>query len=104
MNTTAFIKAICLSILSLSATNALAEKSKKDKPKTREVNIVREASYGKDKTNVDFESASLYGARKTPMNTSITQSKSDKSFDLIKIREHWNPEMVQSTSSLELGR
>jgi hypothetical protein len=83
--------------------NGKAKKSEK-RPKGREVNITREAQYTKDKKNIDFEAASLYGQRKVPMGSMISQSKSDKNFDLIKIREHWNPEMVQSTSSLELSR
>ena len=78
-----------------------SKKRKKKRPSSRELNVVREKRYKKDKKNIDFEAASLYGARKLPMGSMIGQGKSDKSFDLIRIRSNWNPEMIQSTSSLE---
>ncbi len=98
---TSMILAFCATTSGLALAKA---KKSESRPKGRELNINREAKYTKDKKNIDFDAASLYGQRKLPMGSMISQSKSDKSFDLIKIREHWNPEMVQSTSSLELGR
>jgi hypothetical protein len=90
----------------LAQAKGKSSKSRKseDKPKTREMNIVREAKYTKDRKDINFESENLYGQRKMPMSSIISQTKSDKRFDLIKIRDNWNPEMVQSTSTLELGR
>jgi len=54
----------------------------------------------RDKTSVDFDEATLEGRRRNPSGIALNQQKANKDFDLIKLREHWKPEMVQSTSKL----
>ena len=57
----------------------------------------------KDQSKIDFDAADIGGERKTPMGTLITQNKSDKNYDFVKIRLRWHPEMVQSASELDAG-
>jgi len=70
----------------------------------RERHIVRETQVKTRQRNIDFDAVDITGERKTPFGSIVNQNKSDKDFDLIKIRLRWHPEMIQSTSSLETGR
>ncbi len=83
-----------------------AKKPAKDKNQkgVREKNIVREAQMNKGSKNIDFDAVDISGERKTPFGSVIDQNKSNKDFDLIKIRLRWHPEMIQSTASLETGK
>ena len=56
-----------------------------------------------DKRDIDFEEAQLYGARRTPLGSLVNQNRSDKDFDLVKIRFDWQDEMVKSTNLLKAG-
>ena len=68
----------------------------------RERVLSREATLkGKDQTKVDFDAADIGGQRKMPMGDTISQNKSDKNYDFVKIRLRWHPEMVQSASALD---
>ena len=58
----------------------------------------------KDSTNLDFEAADISGAQKTPLGTVITQNKSDKDYDFVRLRRRWTPEMVNSAKSLDVGQ
>ena len=55
----------------------------------------------RDKTKVNFDEATLEGRRLNPSGVSLNLQKPNKEFDLIKLRRHWKPEMVSSTTSLE---
>lgn len=70
----------------------------------RERHVVREQKVGRGSTDISFDETNLLGRRRAPLGTMINQGGPDKDFDLIKIRRHWKPEMVQSASSLESGR
>ena len=65
--------------------------------------VVKEAKVNKkrDKTNVNFDETTLEGRRLNPSGVSLNLQKPNKEFDLIKLRRHWKPEMVSSTTSLE---
>ncbi len=78
--------------------------NKKPTPKTRERIVTGETKITKDKKAIDFSEAQLYGERRGPPGTMVNLGKADKDYDLIRIRRRWHPEMVQSTSSLEIGR
>jgi hypothetical protein len=80
------------------------KKNKKARQKKRELSIVREKSYSKDSRRIDFGEEGISGERRGPSSSIISRANSDKSFDLIKIRTHWKPEMIQSTGSIEVGR
>lgn len=70
----------------------------------REKVFSREATLkGKDATKVDFEAADIGGQRKMPLGDTISQNKTDKNYDFVKIRLRWHPEMVQSASALDAG-
>ncbi len=58
----------------------------------------------KDSSKIDFDAADIGGQRKAPMGTLINQNKADKNYDFVKIRLRWHPEMVQSASSLDMGK
>lgn len=58
----------------------------------------------KDSTNLDFEAADISGAQKTPLGTVITQNKSDKDYDFVRLRRRWTPEMVNSAKSLDVNQ
>jgi hypothetical protein len=79
-------------------------KKNKSRQKKRELSIMREKSYSKDSRRIDFSAEDISGSRKAPSSSIISRANSDKAFDLIKIRTHWKPEMIQSTSSIEVGR
>lgn len=75
------------------------------KPGSRERVMTREATLkSKDQKNLDFDAVDIGGQRKSPMGTLINQNKSDKEYDFVKIRLRWHPEMVQSASSLDVGK
>jgi hypothetical protein len=56
------------------------------------------------KTKIDFEDTDIGGAVKTPYGSMLTNTKSNKNFDMVPIRTDWRPEMLQSASSLDAGR
>lgn len=66
--------------------------------------LTGEKRSAKGSTEIDFDATSIDGQRKTPVGVSVGGSKSNNGFDLIKLRLHWHPEMVQSTSNLETGK
>ncbi|MDA9951602.1 hypothetical protein N9D31_03400 [Oligoflexaceae bacterium] len=101
---------LCLAVETLSPINsatgvAFAKKGKKKSSGGRQRLVTKEArtklSKKRDKTNVDFDEATLEGRRLNPNGVSLNLQKPNKEFDLIKLRRHWKPEMIQSTSSLE---
>ena len=72
---------------------------------TREKVISREGrSKAGSKTKIDFEDTDIGGAVKTPYGSMLTNTKSNKNFDMVPIRTDWRPEMLQSASSLDAGR
>jgi hypothetical protein len=77
--------------------------AKKSGGGSRQRIVVKEAKVNKkrDKTNVDFDETTLEGRRLNPSGVSLNLQKPNKEFDLIKLRRHWKPEMVSSTTSLE---
>ncbi len=56
------------------------------------------------KTKIDFEDTDIGGAVKTPYGSMLTNTKSNKNYDMVPIRTDWRPEMLQSASSLNAGR
>jgi hypothetical protein len=56
------------------------------------------------KTKIDFGDTDIGGAAKTPYGSMLTNTKSNKNFDMVPIRTDWRPEMLQSASSLDAGR
>ena len=103
--------AMAETLASPGATITLAQAEKKKKkasgPKERKRTLVGEKrfKYKKgDKTNLDFDAADISGERKTPMGSLVDSVQSDKDYDFVRLRLNWNPEMVQSASSLETGR
>lgn len=85
----------------------LAQSSKKKNAvKTGRKNRIttRETRFRTNKKSINFEEATLRGDRKRPQGTMIGSLKSNRDYDLIKLRLRWHPEMIQSTSSLESGR
>jgi hypothetical protein len=101
---------LILSIFILSLT--LAEPGfAKDQKKaaggggSRERVINREArSKVGSKTKIDFEDTDIGGAAKTPYGTMLSNTKSNKNYDMVPIRTDWRPEMLQSASALDAGR
>ena len=56
------------------------------------------------KTKIDFDDTDIGGAAKTPYGTMLSNTKSNKNYDMVPIRTDWRPEMLQSASSLDAGR
>jgi len=72
---------------------------------SREKIISREGqSKAGSKTKIDFEDTAIGGAAKTPYGTMLSNTKSNKNYDMVPIRTDWRPEMLQSASSLDAGR
>jgi hypothetical protein len=97
---------VCGVILSYSAP-VLAKEQKKQSSSgdSRERVISREGrSKVGSKTKIDFEDTDIGGAAKTPYGTMLSNTKSNKNYDLVPIRTDWRPEMLQSASSLDAGR
>ncbi len=81
---------------------------KKLKKKTeRRRNLVVEKTYkikkGNQKTNFDFDAADISGARKTPFGELVDTVESDRTYNFIKLRTNWRPEMERSAATLETG-
>ena len=82
-----------------------AKETKKSGSGSRERVISREGrSKAGSKTKIDFEDTAIGGAAKTPDGTMLTNTKSNKNYDMVPIRTDWRPEMLQSASSLDAGR
>jgi len=72
---------------------------------TRERVISREArAKAGSKTKIDFDDTEIGGAAKTPFGSMLSNTKSNKNYDMVPIRTDWRPEMLQSASSLDAGR
>ena len=87
------------------APELLAKDQKKASGGSRERVISREGqSKAGSKTKIDFEDTDIGGAAKTPYGTMLSNTKSNKNYDMVPIRTDWRPEMLQSASSLDAGR
>ena len=63
-----------------------------------------EARTKSNKTEIDFDAASIDGERRLPSGVAIGGAKQDHEYDLINLRLRWHPEMIKSTSNLETGK
>lgn len=97
-----------LGLIEIQGSHAvLAKKKKSGKAKSsgsRKRVVVKETKVKmnkRDRTKVDFDEATLEGRRLNPSGVSLNLRKPNREFDLIKLRRHWKPEMVSSTSSVE---
>jgi hypothetical protein len=97
---------IALLVMGLSETLSAKEQGKSSGGGgTRERVISREGrSKAGSKTKIDFEDTSIGGAAKTPYGSMLSNTKSNKNYDMVPIRTDWRPEMLQSASSLDAGR
>lgn len=87
----------------IAAKKKKSKKGRRKKGSGRQRIVVKDAKVKfnkRDKTNVDFDEATLEGRRRNPSGIALNQQKANKDFDLIKLREHWKPEMIQSTQRL----
>jgi hypothetical protein len=92
-------------IFGLSDVIAAKEQKKSSGAGTRERVISREGrSKAGSKTKIDFEDTNIGGAAKTPYGSMLSNTKSNKNYDMVPIRTDWRPEMLQSASSLDAGR
>ena len=89
-----------LSLISTAAFAKEAAKAGRQRTLSGEKTI-RSGGKNSPTTNLDFDATSIGGERKTPLGSLISQTKSDKDFDFVKIRYHWHPEMVQSATVLD---
>lgn len=96
--------------LAIMAPEVMAKPKKKKSSSTqgsavRERVISREArAKAGSKTKIDFEDTEIGGAAKTPFGSLLSNTKSNKNYDLVPIRTDWRPEMLQSATSLDAGR
>jgi hypothetical protein len=99
---------IMLSLAVLSPEVMAKAKKKKSSSQgsaVRERVISREArAKAGSKTKIDFEDTEIGGAAKTPYGSLLSNTKSNKNYDLVPIRTDWRPEMLQSATSLDAGR
>ncbi len=96
---------IVLISLGFFAAEVSAKEAKKGASGSREKVISREGrSKAGSKTKIDFEDTDIGGAAKTPYGTMLSNTKSNKNYDMVPIRTDWRPEMLQSASSLDAGR
>jgi hypothetical protein len=106
------MKTLMLIVLSLviMAPEVMA-KPKKKKSVSSKGSAVRERVISREaraksgsKTRIDFEDTEIGGAAKTPYGSLLSNTKSNKNYDLVPIRTDWRPEMLQSATSLDAGR
>lgn len=91
--------------LMVGSPEVIAKEAKKKGGGSRERIIKREGSAkAGSKTKIDFGETDIGGGRKTPYGSMLTNTKSNKNFDMVPIRTDWRPEMLQSASSLDAGR
>ena len=74
------------------------------KRRSRKKILTGEARTNANKTEIDFEAASIDGERRAPVGVAIGSNKQDHGYDLINLRLRWHPEMIKSTSNLETGK
>jgi len=86
-------------------------KAKKKKAASSQGSAVRERVISREarakagsKTKIDFEDTDIGGSAKTPYGSLLSNTKSNKNYDLVPIRTDWRPEMLQSATSLDAGR
>jgi hypothetical protein len=101
--------------LSFSISGEVQAQSKKKKRILKKVkkkaqrkrNLVIEKTYkikkGKTRTNFDFDAADIAGARKTPFGELVDTVQADRTYNFIKLRTNWRPEMERSAATLETG-
>lgn len=84
---------------------AKGEQKKKAGGGGREKFLTGEARSKKGtKTKIDFDDAQIDGSRRTPTGVAITKNDPNREYDLINLRYHWKPEMIQSAAGLETGK
>lgn len=66
--------------------------------------LTQEARTKGNKTDIDFDAASIDGERRIPAGVAIGGAKQEHEYDLINLRLRWHPEMIKSTSNLETGK
>jgi hypothetical protein len=90
----------------LSAGVAFAKTQKKSAGTPTQERIISREGHSKagSKTKIDFEDTDIGGAAKTPYGTLLSNTKSNKNYDMVPIRTDWRPEMLQSARSLDAGR
>jgi hypothetical protein len=101
------MKQILLALLMIAVAGPALAKDKKKSGGggTRERVISREGqSKVGSKTKIDFEDTDIGGSAKTPYGTMLSNTKSNKNYDMVPIRTDWRPEMLQSARSLDAGR
>jgi hypothetical protein len=94
------VAAMTAALALTASTPALARAAKK--AGTRPKFLHTEKVYRGDQTRVDLDETAVDGAPKTPVGSFVASEKIDKSYDFIRIRLRWHPEMVSSTSSLSV--
>ncbi len=78
-----------------------------DAKKSRERTIIHEkkVKFKKgERTTLNFDAANISGEVKMPLGSRVESIQSDKSYDFVRVRTRWTPEMAQSASTLETGR
>jgi hypothetical protein len=106
------MRALFILILSLAVMSPeVMAKSKKKKSANSQGSGVRERVISREaraksgsKTKIDFDDTEIGGAAKTPYGSLLSNTKSNKNYDLVPIRTDWRPEMLQSATSLDAGR
>jgi hypothetical protein len=83
---------------------ALGAGKKKKAEAGRQKFLTGEAKTKRGSTEIDFDEASIDGARRDPAGVAITKNNPDHQYDLITLRLRWHPEMIESTATLETGK
>lgn len=91
------------SLLAQNAKQAPAAGGKDNAGGRRKI-LTQEGRAKGNKTDIDFDAASIDGERRIPAGVAIGGAKQDHEYDLINLRLRWHPEMIKSTSNLETGK
>lgn len=91
-----------ITTLGLLSFELFAQRSK-GKEGRRKI-LTQEARTKANKTDIDFDAASIDGERRLPAGVNVGGAKQDHEYDLINLRLRWHPEMIKSTSNLETGK
>lgn len=91
---------VCVVLVSLGSSAEALARAKKRKPGVREKILSGEQTVRGDQREVNFGDAQINGAPKSPLLDNVRAGGEEKSYDFVKLRFRWHPEMLQSANAL----
>lgn len=93
-------KSACLTAIALLLSSNVCLAQKKDAKKSNSLEQSKRFKVSKDKTEVDFDDASIEGQAKNPFGTLLNSRDQDFNKGFIKLRYNWHDQMLISASGM----